>query len=70
MDRTELFNISNYLLRDAEQDEVYPILTQAKHKRNRRREQSVGLLGLQPARIDEATSANSGYESIYSLEEE
>ena len=66
----EHFAISNGLLGGNDKDEKYPIITRSKHKRNRRREVSVGLLGLQPSRIDESTADESGFESIYTREDE
>ncbi len=64
MEQDELFAVSNLILGKAEANNEYPILTKSKYKRNRRREVTVGLLGLQPSRIDEGVANDSGYESI------
>jgi hypothetical protein len=43
----------------------YPVLSASKRKAVRRKETSVGLLGLCPSRISIAVGARNGVESIY-----
>lgn len=65
----EHFAISNLILKGNENEE-YPILTPSKIKRQRRREITVGLLGLQPSRINKDTAEEYQMESVYIQEDE
>lgn len=58
------------LLRQVNQK--YPVITRDKRRTQRQREQTVGLLGLQPANLPVDIAFELGFESIYNkeLEEE
>lgn len=49
--------------------EKYPTISRMKHRRIRRRERTVGLLGLEAAYITPSEANRTGYESIYTSED-
>ena len=51
--------------RYAEVCDKYPTITANQHRAIRRRERTVGLLGLQPAHIPANVALRNGLESIY-----
>lgn len=54
------------LLREV--SEKYPVITRDKRRTQRRREHTVGLLGLQPANLPVSIAFEYGYESVYNKE--
>lgn len=54
----------------AEVCDKYPTLSQNQNRAIRRREQCVGLLGLQPAHVNPELARRRGFESVYQDDDE